>query len=40
MVCGIENKRRQAVSVAEDVHVGHGFAESELRVSMDNGASR
>jgi hypothetical protein len=40
MVCGVEDQGRQAVSVAEDVHVGHGFAESELRVFMDNGASR
>ena len=36
MVCGIEDQGRQAVSVAEDVHVGHDVAESELRVFMDN----
>jgi len=36
MVCGIKDQRRQAVSVAEDVHVGHGFAETELRVFMDD----
>jgi hypothetical protein len=35
MVCGIEDQGRQAVSVAKDVYVGHGFAESELRVFMD-----
>ena len=40
MVCGIEDQGWQAVSVAEDVHVGHDFAESELRMFMDKGANR
>jgi len=36
MVCGIEDQGRQAVGVAKDVHVGHGFAKTELRVFMDD----
>ena len=40
MVCGVEDQGRQTVSVAEDVYVGHDAAETELRMFMDNGASR
>jgi hypothetical protein len=40
MVCGIEDKGRAAKCSAKDVHVGHDFAESEVRMFMDNGASR
>ena len=36
MVCGVKDQGRAVISVAEDVHVGHGAAETELRVFMDD----
>ena len=36
MVCGVEDKGRAVKCSTEDVHVGHDFAETELRVFMDD----